>query len=64
MCNRVTNHGDMGTFSKPASSHKGAVPPTLRNTGLGYSKRASVENLIKSQASCILLRPKKMNVNQ
>ena len=28
MCNRVTNHGDMSTFSKPAS---GGINPSIKN---------------------------------
>ena len=28
MCNRVTNHGDMSTFSKPVSSHRRLFPVT------------------------------------
>ena len=27
MCNRVTNHGDMGTFSRPASNVAIILPP-------------------------------------
>ena len=28
MCNRVTNHGDMGTFSKPAVGAKRPIRPS------------------------------------
>ena len=33
MCNRVANHGDMGTFSKPVQSHR--QPDVVAKKGIG-----------------------------